>query len=68
MTDTMKRQNIRRPVEPTGDQAVDNALHSLKADMADMEDRLIEHVDERFDAVDKDLKAIKNHLGIGDGS
>lgn len=68
MTDTMERQNIRRPAEPTGDSAVDNALHSLKADMADMEDRLIEHMDERFDAVDNDLRAIKDHLGIQEGS
>ena len=68
MTDTMERQNIRRPAEPTGDSAVDNALHSLKADMADMEDRLIEHMDERFDAVDSDLRAIKDHLGIQEGS
>ena len=68
MTDTMERQNIRRPAEPTGDSAVDNALHSLKADMADMEDRLIEHMDERFDAVDNDLRAIKDHLGIHEGS
>ena len=71
MTDTMERQNIRRPAEPTGDSAVDNALHSLKADMADMadmEDRLIEHMDERFDAVDNYLRAIKDHLGIHEGS
>lgn len=61
---TRERENVRRPAEPTGDPAVDNAVHSLKADLAEMEDRLVK----RFDEVDADLKAIKDHLGIGDGA
>ena len=73
-TSTQRRQNVRRPAEPTGDASVDNAIHSIKADLMDTEDRLIEHMDERFDkvgerldAVDGDLRAIKGHLGIDDG-
>ena len=65
-TRTQERQNIRRPAESTGDAAVDNAVHSIKADLMDMEDRLVERMDKRFDKVDADLKAIKRHLGIGD--
>jgi hypothetical protein len=69
MTDTLeRRQNIRRPFEPTGDAAVDNAFHSVKADIADAKDEIIEQMNERFDAVDSDLRAIKDHLGIDDGS
>ena len=32
----------------------------------EMEDRLIERMDERLDAVDADLKAIRAHLGVPD--
>ena len=67
-TSTQRRQNVRRPAEPTGDASVDNAIHSIKADLMEMEDRLVKHADGRFDAVDDDLKAIKGHLGIPDGS
>lgn len=75
-TTTRERTSVRRPAEPTGDAGVDNAIHSLKTDMAEMEERLVEHMDERFDKVDErldgidaDLKAIKDHLGVsGDGS
>ena len=79
---TPSARSIRRPAKSTGDPLVDltNEVHGLKTDMAEMEDRLIEHMDERFDAVDvdlqqiterfnevdSDLKAIKDHLGIRD--
>ncbi|MDE0492467.1 MAG: hypothetical protein F4Y12_08805 [Acidimicrobiaceae bacterium] len=66
-------RSVRRPAEPTGDRLIDNAIHSIKTDIMDTEDRLIERMDERFDSVDTDLQAIKakldkvvDHLGIGD--
>ena len=39
---------------------------TTKADLMEMEDRLIERMDERLDAVDADLKAIRAHLGVPD--
>ena len=45
-----------------------NEIHGVKGDLAEMEDRLVEHMDKRFDALAEDLKAIKDHLGISDGS
>lgn len=82
VVDETDQRNVRRPFEPTGDPRVDNALHSVKADIADLNDDLVErigdledHMNERFDAVDgrfdrmdSDLQAIKDHLGIDDGS
>ena len=40
--------------------------YTTKADLMEMEDRLIERMDERLDAVDADLKAIRAHLGVPD--
>lgn len=75
VVDETDQRNVRRPFQPTGDPRVDNAFHSIKADIADLSDDLVEHMDdlegrmvERFDGVDSDLQAIKDHLGISDGS
>ncbi|MDE0657333.1 MAG: hypothetical protein OXH58_12205 [Acidimicrobiaceae bacterium] len=61
-TATEPVRNIRRPAEPTGDRLIDNAIHSIKADLMDMEDRLIERMDERFDKVDERFDGIDGRL------
>lgn len=55
---------IRRPAEPTSDPLVDltNEVHSLKGDMAEMEDRLIERMDARFTKLHDRISGVEEHM------
>ena len=63
MPSTDTDRSVRRPAEPSGIASVDNAIHSIKADLMDMEDRLIERMDDRFDKVDRRIDKLEVTVG-----